>query len=227
MARMLHMAVMPAAQRTIAGRGMLASPTAVMLNLGMFIRGSGLVASTYGMLHCRDTVERLLTKWSQGPWCEHLVPVEDWLVTFSRLTVETGSGPMYQRERQYAEHVIGRLPPRVPNFPDIVCNTRPAGRRHAGLLIIDAVAHTLVPHVRGGDVAMPIVPYAPLPQEAWNLLQGEKEKNASGDTVSQAEMEAAARWLREQGGALEAAAGRTNSMLACAREQNPIMLKVR
>jgi hypothetical protein len=48
------------------------------------VRGAGLVASAYGMLHCQDTVRKLLATWRTTPWSSRLDSARDVLVLLQR-----------------------------------------------------------------------------------------------------------------------------------------------
>jgi hypothetical protein len=42
--------------------------TVAVVQTIVHVRGAGLVASAYGMLHCREAVQALVARWAAGPW---------------------------------------------------------------------------------------------------------------------------------------------------------------
>jgi hypothetical protein len=79
-------------------------PCAAAMSAQLVVRGSGLVASTYGMRRCRDAVATLVTRWRAGPWAGRLDTPADCIVLLGRdqsgrAAVHLRQGPLRCRRR--------------------------------------------------------------------------------------------------------------------------------
>jgi hypothetical protein len=68
--------------RAIAANDAFVLRSPAIMTAHMVVRGAGLVASAYGMLHCRDAVAALVARWRDGPWTGRLNTPADVTVAF-------------------------------------------------------------------------------------------------------------------------------------------------
>jgi hypothetical protein len=60
--------------------------SAAVMTAAMAVRGSGLVASSFGMLHCRGAVAALVARWCAGPWVGRLDTPAHSIILFSEVS---------------------------------------------------------------------------------------------------------------------------------------------
>jgi hypothetical protein len=137
----------------------LALATTAYVGAGATLRGAGLVASAYGMLHCRGAVAALVARWQDGPWVGRLDTPADVVVSIASLRdppVATRDG-----DEEAAELRFGRWAPGQDANTCLQENNTPDGLRNA-----TASLRTLAPHALGGGRAALVLHVTHLPPAA-------------------------------------------------------------
>jgi hypothetical protein len=132
------------------------------------VRGSGLVASAYGMLHCRDAIAALVAHWRAGPWKGRLDMPADLSVHVrairNRVAVEQRTS-----DEQQAAAIIAAAKVRFgqrrasPESEHILCLP-------GAMAELQSRLRGLVPHVAGGGQAALVSVGTYLPPAAWDWL---------------------------------------------------------
>jgi hypothetical protein len=141
-------------------------PDAVKLEALTLVRGCGLVASAYGMLHCRAEVERLVMHWRGGDvWPRRMQQLVD-VVTWTQFrSPDSLAGKPPDRTDASAKEALarfGKWPPGAPAPGPLDKDTSAGARVHAERL------RRLVPHQRGGGRAVLVLPGFVIPPSYWS-----------------------------------------------------------
>ena len=128
---------------------------ALVFKGGVWVRGSGLAASAYGMLHCPAAVHELLAKWQCGPWAGRLVPFKDFIVSFDPHR-EKAPGVEHPQGRL----AVGELPAEI-TLMKLRCSAE-------GLQCLLSLLRFLKPRVPGGGRAAFVLSQMMLPDRVWH-----------------------------------------------------------
>jgi hypothetical protein len=146
-----------------APTGALVCPDAHKMTIALTVRGIGLAASAYGMLHCPHAVSLLVAHRRAGPWAGRLQPINEYLLRYHAVRIDITGNPGVSAED--VERAAGRLA-RIAEHKELFS----AIHESSSLACMSAALRALAPLCAGGGRAAALMPvvYMPHACTAWD-----------------------------------------------------------